>query len=92
MLTTVAIDVYCQKTHEGNLVYRLYMDNDLLTERTWIWPAYEIYLNEVMEVELEPGEHCVKLINDNNITFKNVSVNQNIVSIADKLQEFVFKI
>jgi hypothetical protein len=93
MLTSVSVDVYCQKTHEGSLIYRLYVDNDLLTERTWIWPAYETYLNESMEIDVDPGKHQIKLINfDKNITFKNVCVNKQLVSKGDRLQEFEFTV
>jgi hypothetical protein len=93
MLTTVLLDVYCRTTHEGNLIYRLYVDRDLLTERTWIWPAYDTYINEHIEVDLAPGDHCVQLINPgSNITFRNVNVNNALLSRAEQLQEFVFTI
>lgn len=87
------MDVYCQKTHEGSLIYRLYVDNDLLTERTWIWPAYETYLHEIMEIDVDTGKHRVQLVNlNNNITFKNVRVNKQLVSKGDRLQEFEFTV
>jgi hypothetical protein len=93
MLAKVSIDVYCRTTHEGNLIYRLYVDRDLLTERTWIWPAYDTYINELIEVDLIPGNHCVQLVNPgSNITFRNVNVNNVPVSKAEQLQEFVFTI
>jgi hypothetical protein len=93
MLTTLSLDVYCRTTHESNLVYRIYVDQDLLTERTWIWPAYETYINEYIEVNLNPGTHRVQLVNPGgNITFKTVALNNNIVSKNTQLQEFAFVI
>lgn len=93
MLTTLTVDVYCQKTHEGSLIYRLYVNDDLLTERTWRWPVYKTYINEIIEVELEPGSHSVRLVNaDGNITFNNVTINKKTVSKTNQLQEFAFVI
>jgi hypothetical protein len=34
--------------------YRIYIDNDLITERTWIWDQ-QTYINETLWAELESG-------------------------------------
>jgi hypothetical protein len=59
----LAVDVYCKDKLDTSPVYRVYVDNDLLTERTWIWPEYEIYIKEHIEVQLEPGIHTVTIEN-----------------------------
>jgi len=74
---SVRIDVYCTRA-EGNPAYRLYVDGDLLTERTWTWPAYEVFVRENIEVNVEPGDHKLDLVdcsNNNVFYIKNVTVN-----------------
>lgn len=41
--------------------YRIYVDNDLLTERTFTWASHEAYVRENIEVNLGPGEHSLKV-------------------------------
>lgn len=60
-LTSIKVDVYCTTTNGGQPSYRVYVDDELLTERTWIWAAYETYICENIEVELDSGEHEVKI-------------------------------
>ena len=55
-LVTLTADVYCNRG-EGEPSYRIYVDDDLLTERSWVWPAYEIFIQENIEVDVEPGAH-----------------------------------
>jgi hypothetical protein len=59
----LVVDVYCKDKLDTSPVYRVYVDNDLLTERTWIWPEYEIFIKENIEVNLEPGNHTVTIEN-----------------------------
>jgi len=39
--------------------YRIYVDNDLITERSWIWVNNDYYLNENLSLDLELGEHSI---------------------------------
>lgn len=41
--------------------YRIYVDNDLLTERDFIWPGTEQYIREHIIVNLKPGVHSLKI-------------------------------
>ena len=52
--TTITVDVYCARS-EGSPIYRVYVDDDLLTERNWSWPAYEVYIQEHIEVDVAPS-------------------------------------
>lgn len=72
----ITVDIYA---HWGDKppVYRLYVDNDLLTERTFVWPGNESYIKEHIIVDLEPGLHSVQVQQqDTNgtITAKNIQV------------------
>ena len=41
--------------------YRIYIDNDLITERTWIWDQ-ETYIEEKLQVEVAEGiNHSIRL-------------------------------
>ena len=73
----VTVDVYCTRS-EGSPIYRLYVDDDLLTERNWAWPAYETYVREHIEVDVGPGSHKIDFVDcsNNNIFYlKNITVN-----------------
>jgi hypothetical protein len=53
----VLADVDCE--WEGLApTYRLYLDNELFAERTWRWT--DVRLEEIMQVEAEPGEYCIR--------------------------------
>jgi hypothetical protein len=38
--------------------YRCYVDNELFTERTWIWT--ENYLEEQLQILAEPGQYQIR--------------------------------
>lgn len=56
----ISVDVYCQWVTTP-FAYRLYIDEDLLTERTYIWNNTEQYIVEQIVVNLEPGIHSLKV-------------------------------
>lgn len=37
--------------------YRVYVNNELFAERTWIWR--DEYLEEALQIEAEPGEYTI---------------------------------
>jgi len=39
--------------------YRLYVNDELFTERTWWWTNPDIYLKEQIQIEAEPGEYRI---------------------------------
>ena len=59
-LTSLTVDVYCTRS-EGSPTYRVYVDDELLTERSWIWPAYEIFVQENIEIDVDPGNHILQV-------------------------------
>jgi hypothetical protein len=75
--TALTVDVYCTRG-EGAPAYRLFVDGDLLTERNWAWPAYEVFIRENIEVEVESGSHNIELVdcsNNNVFYLQNITVN-----------------
>jgi len=39
-------------------IYRVYVNDELFAERTWIWPD-ECYLREELQINAEPGEYRI---------------------------------
>jgi hypothetical protein len=40
-------------------IYRVYINDELFTERTWRWDD-EFYLKEEIQIEAEPGEYSIR--------------------------------
>ena len=53
----VLCDVYCD-WQGPDPVYRVYVDNELFTERTFSWP--DCFLEEMIQIEAEPGNYEIK--------------------------------
>jgi hypothetical protein len=39
-------------------IYRVYVNDELFTERTWIWKE-NFYLREEIQIEANPGEYAI---------------------------------
>jgi len=82
-LHKVTVDVYA--SGGDNPRYRVYVNNDLLTERDFTWPAHEIYIKENIEVNLPAGQHTVRVEQvgtNGKIHAKNVTVD-GVASTSD---------
>jgi hypothetical protein len=59
--------------------YRIYVDSDLLTERTYVWQHEDTYVEELITVKLGPGAHRLKVekLNDprDMLRISNVRIN-----------------
>lgn len=64
MLRHLTADVHCH-WNDVTPSYRVYVDNDLLTERTFGWPGYQVFVRENMICELEKGLHTIRVENCN---------------------------
>jgi hypothetical protein len=54
----ILADVNCE--WEGlNPIYRVYVNDDLFAERTWAWSGGD-YLEEMLQIEAEPGEYIIR--------------------------------
>jgi hypothetical protein len=69
MESQLSLDIYVNipswvgqlsESQQGELRYRVYIDDELITERTWIW-GDSVYLKEIIWVDIEPGQHCLKI-------------------------------
>ena len=40
-------------------IYRVYVNDELFTERTWIWKE-NFYLREEIQIEAEPGDYNIR--------------------------------
>lgn len=51
--------------------YRVYVNDELFSERTFIW--HEQYLTEILQVEAEPGNYCIRIesLDDRNFIVTN---------------------
>lgn len=55
----VVCNVYCR--WEGLPPnYRVYVNDELFTERTWRWEHPEYYLQETLQIEATPGEYQIR--------------------------------
>jgi hypothetical protein len=56
----IVADVHC---HWNGIPpsYRLYVDEDMLYERTFGWSGYQTYIEERIVCDLEPGIHSLKI-------------------------------
>lgn len=53
----VLADINCE--WEGlNPIYRVYVNDELFTERTWLWT--DCYLEEMLQIAAEPGEYSLR--------------------------------
>jgi hypothetical protein len=86
-LHKLTVDVYASGGESPR--YRVYVDNDLLTERDFTWPAHEIYIKENIEVNLNAGKHTVRVeqvgtngkIHAKNITVDGASSNTSFITV-----------
>jgi hypothetical protein len=82
----IEVDVLCDWQTDPQ-AYRLYINNDLYTERTYIWRNPNQWLREIIVAELEPGEHTLTLqpVNPNFPGFRltNFAVNNKFQNLEN---------
>jgi hypothetical protein len=54
----VLADVSCS-WHGNPAIYRVFVNDELFAERSWIWKPTQ-YLEEMLQIEAEPGEYIIK--------------------------------
>lgn len=58
-ITNIILEVHCLKpswVYQEKNLYRLYINDELLTERDWIWPTSQ-FISEDIWVDLIPDVH-----------------------------------
>lgn len=60
----ISLSIKCQPstTTHSRPIYRIYIDNDLITERTFIWDEKVHYICERMTAALDSGSHRIKIV------------------------------
>ncbi len=64
-------------------IYRLYVNDEMFTERTFGWPSYQIYLKEHLYCELDTGVHTLRLENldvSSRLELDNFRINGSVVN------------
>jgi hypothetical protein len=82
----VNCDVHCvSKTTHSTPVYRLYVNDELFAERSWLWN--NAYLKELLQIQAPAGTYQIKLENLakdlGDITMDNVCVKQGAARILE---------
>ena len=57
----IKVNVACHKAE--NPTYRIYIDNDMITERVFRWPGFKNYIRENLVCVLQPGVHSLRVEN-----------------------------
>jgi hypothetical protein len=82
---TVLNDVYCEWSGQTPR-YRCYVNDELFTERTWIWT--DRYLEEQLQILAEPGVYVVRyeLVDAENakLTNSNFRIAQGSATVDQK--------
>jgi len=81
---SVLADVDCE--WEGlNPIYRVYVNDELFAERTWLWTTE--YLEEMLQIEAEPGDYVLRweLVKPHlaQLKIQNVRVDQGPATMSD---------
>jgi len=82
-------DVNCE-WRDSAPIYRAYVNDELFTERTWIWT--DEYLEECFQIDAEPGEYYIRYelvephlatltVTNFRVDYGTATVNNNVVRI-----------
>lgn len=77
------VEVYRLLRWNGDApVYRIYVNDEMLIERTFSWPSHQNYIKEQLFCNLDTGVHTFKLENldsTGNFEVKNLKINDILV-------------
>lgn len=89
---SVLCDVDCTWDLEKP-IYRVFVNNELFTERTWIWKDY--YLEEMLPISAKPGQYRIRfeLMNPHSCTLitNNLRIDQGQARIFDNNMLEIFE-
>ena len=81
--TKLEVDVHAHWTDEPP-VYRIFVDEELFTERTFGWSSFRTFIREHIYCNLNDGMHSVKLEHlgkDCRFDLVNLKLNNNIIDM-----------
>ena len=78
----VSFDLFCDKGDKPR--YRLYVNDELFTERTYIWRGTQ-YLRENLQIDAPPGEYKIHLekVDPAKLRMRNTRADYGPVEIVD---------
>ena len=97
----ITADIYCNRNFkplefatDAQKSYRVYVDDDLLTERTYIWDNNEVFIQEIVSVGLEPGPHEFRIVPAfpyyDVFNFKNFTINGTVSTDVGLFRSKIF--
>lgn len=63
----ISFDLYANWDDDDNPDYRVYVNDELFCDRTWIW-GRDVYLNQILQVQADPGIYYITIDNLNKNT------------------------
>jgi len=85
----VTVDVHCVEKVEDFAGYRLFVDQELIAERNFVWDHNSKYIREQMTLNLTPGEHPVRIeevsgkFSAKNLTVNNMPVEAMYINVVN---------
>ena len=82
MHTKLEVDVYSHWS-DNPPVYRIFVNDEMLVERTFGWPSYQNYITEHMYCDLDTGVHtlCLESLDSGSrFELENFTVDKNTVN------------
>jgi hypothetical protein len=85
----VTVDVHCVEKVEDSASYRLFVDQELVAERNFVWDHNSKYIREQMTLNLAPGEHPVRIeeiagrFSAKNLIVNNVPVQEMYINVVN---------
>ena len=78
----ISFDLFCDKGTDP--VYRLYVNNELMTERAFTFTGNQ-YLREILQIDAPPGEYKIHLekVTPGRFRIRNNSVDYGPAEIVD---------
>ena len=81
----ILADVHCDCAPDQQPIYRLYVNDELFTERTWIWQ--NVYLEEVIPILADPGDYAIRyelvLGTNAGLNIQNLRIAEGFATIQD---------
>lgn len=60
-VSRVKFDIHLEGIPQESPKYRVYVDSDLLVERTFLWDNNKNFIQENLVLVVEPGAHTLKI-------------------------------
>lgn len=82
-----SFDIHCKPLADTTPAYRIYVNQELFTERKWIWASENVYINQILQIEAPAGDYEVRLetpFDDVEFSIYNYKILEGSAHWADK--------